>query len=517
MSKKQEETPISLTNNVNSTDAHGWAAIHYLTVMGSIPAIVMLAKIGSDVNQLIVTEKDNASPLVLAIRAGNVEAVCALIACGADIELPVDVMAPILYAIQHKEKALELTKILVHKGASIELLKGVIEKHGVDILKTALNVLEESVKELSMLFADQESVLQDYTLPFETDGLMPLEIVKEIDLNIQRDFAACDIDKIIAYTQHPKISEHDKYAANLFVAAGMQNNVEYTKLMMSLIQTGYSINHIDSEGMTSIQRVAGLNDNNGIMLGLLLELDADVNELGNDGFNAVHNAIKVGNYATLDKLLAAGGDVNLIAKNGDLPMTMVMQSRCNMKEMFYVMVKHGASLKSYDLEALEEMAGVSIDPQSLDFVKSALYVDSMLGLIEEKFPLIDGFDQNIAGARLAFYINKTIAQLGVDNELVVKMQQLLSTTFPGWEMEEIEQPAALGKSINWRAIIELNAGLLESVIGDYLAGRTPVIPEKVSVDAPEGKDDAVDAIIIEQPKKQSLFSIKDLQKLLVSV
>ncbi|MDP4708644.1 MAG: hypothetical protein NWS20_01375 [Rickettsiaceae bacterium] len=368
-----------------------------------------------------------------------------------------------------------------------------------------------------MLFADQESVLQDYTLPFETDGLMPLEIVKEIDLNIQRDFAACDIDKIIAYTQHPKISEHDKYAANLFVAAGMQNNVEYTKLMMSLIQTGYSINHIDSEGMTSIQRVAGLNDNNGIMLGLLLELDADVNELGNDGFNAVHNAIKVGNYATLDKLLAAGGDVNLIAKNGDLPMTMVMQSRCNMKEMFYVMVKHGASLKSYDLEALEEMAGVSIDPQSLDFVKSALYVDSMLGLIEEKFPLIDGFDQNIAGARLAFYINKTIAQLGVDNELVVKMQQLLSTTFPGWEMEEIEQPAALGKSINWRAIIELNAGLLESVIGDYLAGRTPVIPEKVSVDAPEGKDDAVDAIIIEQPKKQSLFSIKDLQKLLVII
>jgi len=296
--------------------------------MGNIPAIVMFAKAGSDVNQLIVTDEPNMalSPLVLAIQAGNVEAVCALIECGANVELLASGMSPILYAIQHKEKALELTQILLYKGANIELLKGAIEKHGVDILKTALNVSEGAVKELSMLFADQENVLQDYTLPFETDGLMPLEIVKEIDLNIQRDFAACDIDKIIAYTQHPNISEHDKYAANLFVAAGMQNNLEYTKLMMSLIQTGYSINHIDSDGMTSIQRVAGLNDNNGIILGLLLELDADVNELGNDGFNAVHNAINAGNYVTLDILLAAGGKINLAAKDGTLPMTMVMQS-----------------------------------------------------------------------------------------------------------------------------------------------------------------------------------------------
>ena len=85
--------------------------------MGNIPAIVMFAKAGSDVNQLIVTDEPNMalSPLVLAIQAGNVEAVCALIECGANVELLASGMSPILYAIQHKEKALELTQILLYK------------------------------------------------------------------------------------------------------------------------------------------------------------------------------------------------------------------------------------------------------------------------------------------------------------------------------------------------------------------------------------------------------------------
>jgi len=189
-----------------------------------------------------------------------------------------------------------------------------------------------------------------------------------------------------------------------------------------------------------------------------------------------------------------------------------------MQEMFYVMVKHGVSLLNYDLEVLEEMAGVSIDPQTLDFIKSVLYVDSMLGLIEQN-PLINTVNKNIAGARFTFYIDQLIAKLGVDNKQVVVMQQLLSTNFPNWEIDDIEDQTAFAKSIDWKAIIELNVDQVESVISDYLAGRTPVMPEIIRVEAQEEKEGSASdsEIITAQPKKQSSYFTNDLHKLLVII
>lgn len=72
--------------------------------------------------------------------------------------------------------------------------------------------------------------------------------------------------------------------------------------------------------------------------------------------NDVHRAIIAGKEQTLSVLLACGGDANLPMSDGMLPMTLVMKSKVNMSKMFYILVKNGADVSSYDMQAVKKFA-----------------------------------------------------------------------------------------------------------------------------------------------------------------
>ena len=171
-----------------------------------------------------------------------------------------------------------------------------------------------------------------------------------------------------------RVLDKDKYASNLFAAAAMQGGPEYIKMMVALSQAGYEINRKDSGGFTPIQKIG---TSNVFALCMLITQGADSNEIGPDGFNAVHKAILSGSFNILNLLMENGGNPNLPAMNGENPLMMVMQSRENMSEMFYVLVAHGADVSEFDIEGMRLIAGESIDPESVDLMLAVKSADSL--------------------------------------------------------------------------------------------------------------------------------------------
>jgi ankyrin repeat protein len=87
----------SFTHNVDAVKAlldhdaevnrHGWAPLHYAAAVGDVPIITLLL----DKSAYIDTESPNkTTPLMMAARGGNNEAVKVLIEAGADVSLKND-------------------------------------------------------------------------------------------------------------------------------------------------------------------------------------------------------------------------------------------------------------------------------------------------------------------------------------------------------------------------------------------------------------------------------------------
>lgn len=59
--------------------------------------------------------------------------------------------------------------------------------------------------------------------------------------------------------------------------------------------------------------------------------------------------------------------------DGTLPMILAMKSKVNMAEMFYILVKNGADVSSYNMQAVKKFAesGLVIDPEVVKYLQVA--------------------------------------------------------------------------------------------------------------------------------------------------
>ncbi len=252
-------------------------------------------------------------------------------------------------------------------------LVGAVAKHGVNIL-SQLNVGESFVKDLGIVFSDTEIVKAEYAEQHETSLIVFKAEEEEIDIG--KAFSECDIEIVVQYVKDSSIPEANKYGGNLFSGAAMQNTPKYTKMMIALIQAGYDIARADGEGITTYDRLKSLEPANGVALCLLganADISDEINAIGEDGMNDVHRAIQAGQEQTLSILLASGGDPNIPISDGILPIILAMQSKLNMSEMFYVLVKNGADISGFDIEAVEglESLGTVIDPKTTKYIAAA--------------------------------------------------------------------------------------------------------------------------------------------------
>ena len=150
--------------NVNARDSQGWAPIHYAAGFGEIKFIKGLVSLAADLN-LYTTETAESKPLtpiIAAIKNGQVGTLNLLLQMEASSELPVDGLAPWMYAIRHKTLAPELTSALIVNGADISKLKGIIESLGSATL-TILEVQEELIEKIvSAVNGDADQILKEY-------------------------------------------------------------------------------------------------------------------------------------------------------------------------------------------------------------------------------------------------------------------------------------------------------------------------------------------------------------------
>lgn len=473
--------------NVNEADQHGFAPLHYVAGSGGLELIKGLIRLGADLNMYttIDTPENRAvTPMAVSIKNGQVGALHLLLKTGANPELPVDGLAPWMYAIRHKTLAPELTSALIVNGADVSQLKGIIKSHGAAIL-TKLAVQAELVEKVaSAVDGGADEILDKYLSIDDTTPIIHISKAFESDDNdsspiihiskaaqshhnvprpvdIGKAFEACDIESVVSYVKDIRVLDKDKYASNLFAAAAMQGGPEYIKMMVALSQAGYEINRKDSDGFTPIQKIG---TSNVFALCMLITQGADSNEIGPDGFNAVHKAILSGNFNILNLLMENGGNPNLPAMNRENPLMMVMQSRENMSEMFYVLVAHGADVSEFDIEGMRLIAGESIDPESVDLMLAVKSADS-LALTGNLSEAEGDINQKIYYARLSFFAKK----LPGDYKHLVQIKEALSE---GRDQlghdEEMDIFIIICKNIKWKEILSLDPQSLTIELGKYM-------------------------------------------------
>ena len=83
--------------NVNARDSHGWAPIHYVAGFGGLRLIQALVTLRADLNLYTTvnsSEEKPVTPIFIAIKNGQVEALNLLLQLGATSWLPVDELVP---------------------------------------------------------------------------------------------------------------------------------------------------------------------------------------------------------------------------------------------------------------------------------------------------------------------------------------------------------------------------------------------------------------------------------------
>jgi ankyrin repeat protein len=112
---------------------------------------------------------------------------------GADINSAdnKDGMTPLFYAIQHPEKALELTQGLLAQGADSSVLTQVIAKHG-DAVLLQLGVQEAAVDSLVKIIKDHELAEQASAAEGE---VLPLEVeISALSLQTPEEFKGAEVE-----------------------------------------------------------------------------------------------------------------------------------------------------------------------------------------------------------------------------------------------------------------------------------------------------------------------------------
>ena len=116
---------------------------------GELKHIAYLVSLGADLN-LYTTEYGNNKPItpfIVAIKNGEVAAADLLLKLGASSVLEIEELSLWIYGIRHKTSAAEWTSTMIHKGADIYQLRGIIEKYDADEVLSkyiSSNLVEDS-------------------------------------------------------------------------------------------------------------------------------------------------------------------------------------------------------------------------------------------------------------------------------------------------------------------------------------------------------------------------------------
>lgn len=245
---------------VNEPCACGYTLLHAAVLPERAACLPLLLAAGAELD---IRSHDCLTPLLMATRAAQSQAVQQLLAAGASPDVPDDCgYTPLMHAT--KKGHVECVKILLAGGADV----AAVSNRGT----SALHLAAEQPEIMAMLLAAGAPVnLAD------DQGFTPLREVAECRTSER----ACDC-------------------------------------MHLLIAAGADINYQSFSGEPPLYWTTSAYNGQGLMQ-ILLEAGADPNLCGNDGFTSLHSAAEGGCAEAVRLLLAAGADPTLKDAQGRMP------------------------------------------------------------------------------------------------------------------------------------------------------------------------------------------------------
>ena len=305
---------VGANPNINNDDGQTW--IHH-TVIGNWSREVLPVVIahGGDVN---AATKDNITALMLASRTGNVDAIDALLAAGADPDITdVDGYTCFHDAVDAGCNKETLTAIMNH-AANIHAAN----KKGVTPLMAAVckgNV--DAIKVLLSAGADRKDC--DTCLHSAIRSRCSKEILQTLISH------GADVNAT---------NEHGVAALRLTYQMGNEDTIN------ELLRAGADPNIVDEAGETCLH-TAIRSKCSEKHLEALITHGADVNATNENHKTAIQLAYRVSNEHAIYELLKAGADVNIVNEAGETCLHTAIRHKCSLNHL-KALITHGADVNA---------------------------------------------------------------------------------------------------------------------------------------------------------------------------
>ena len=339
---------VNLSNKVGSTP------LQIACLKGNLEIVKLLLESKADVN---VLDKDGKSPLLFACYSGNLEIVKLLLEYKADVNVSnKDGITPLIYACSKDN--LKMVKLLLEYKADVN----VPNKEGITPLIYACSKNNLEIVKLLLEFkADVNFQNKDSIAPLllacSKDNLEIIKLLLEFkaDVNVKSKegntplLIACSKDNLeivkLLLEFKADVNVRNQYGSTPLLSAFWVGNPE---IIILLLKYKADINVRDNDGFTPLY-IATYKKESIVLIKLLLEYGANINEcslnykktvptiinnleifnllINNPNFfidqfskygeNLLMNAIEIGNFDYIQKLLDKDININAVDKDGD--------------------------------------------------------------------------------------------------------------------------------------------------------------------------------------------------------
>ena len=287
------------------------------------------------------------TPLILALRDGNMEKVKALIAEGADINL-CDLYGrpPLFHALSKRIVDMMMIEFLVSKGADVNLhptngntpLQEAIRKKGKGIAEFLINHgADVNVPPGSKIVPLNEAIIS------KNNELIKLLLEKGANVNVHNNRSRTPLSLAVKsgrlelaevlIAKGADIDACDRIGDSLLswcLARGKNDVVEF------LIHHGADIKATNRYGKTPLD--IAIRNRNLKLVKTLISKGANVNS------EHLFPAIRKNNMAMVKLLISGGADVNVVFKNGSTPLTLAIFLK--KKAMIHLLLEKGSDVNA---------------------------------------------------------------------------------------------------------------------------------------------------------------------------
>lgn len=310
--------------DVNVKNLGGLSALMLeLNTEGNMYIVKMLLHAGADIN---ARDNDDWTPLMYAVRSGNVDATMMLLDLDAKLDLSTtDGKTALIIATERRVKR-EITSVLIRAGADVH----VQDRGGWNALMyAAKNSDLQIVQELLEYGANVDRANKEEQTP------LLLAVINRAHL---------DVVKALLY-RGAYVNSSDKDGWTPLMYAAKMRSLDVAD---ALISAGANLNMTNDKGYT-VLHLELMGAANLDMLKLLIHAGADVNRLTPDGLTPLMYAVKYSNNAEITILLLhAGVEVNARENSNGMTALMIAAVENENQEIIFILLNSGADATMRD-------------------------------------------------------------------------------------------------------------------------------------------------------------------------